>query len=108
MLRALYDYGKAHPEILLPYGCAMRKVKYIIDITKGGAFVGIRKAENEEIICPTVGSATRGGGATANVLVEKASAAICLVSGIEEKKKKQIINTSNNKKKKTKKKIYPL
>lgn len=90
MLRALYDYGKAHPEILLPYGCAMRKVKYIIDITKGGAFVGIRKAENEEIICPTVGSATRGGGATANVLVEKASAAICLVSGIEEKKKKQI------------------
>lgn len=82
MLRALYDYGRTHPDILTTPGCAPRTVKYIVDLDMYGNFVAVRRSDVTRVICPDVGGATRGNGSVSNVLIEKASIALHFDSGL--------------------------
>lgn len=81
MVRALYEYGKAHPEVLKLPGCSDRTIKYVVELDGVGNFVSIRPSERRTVICPDMGGATRGSGTVSNVLMEKASISIKLNSG---------------------------
>lgn len=80
MLKALYDYGVAHPEIVLPPSTSMRGIKFVVELTPNGDLVGIRKSEKKAVSCPDIGGATRGSGTTSNILIEKAELSIQLES----------------------------
>lgn len=86
MLRALYDYGMAHPEIIPPAGYVSRTLHYIVELDAVGNFLGIRKSEDSRVLCPDVTGATRGSGQVSNVLMEKACIALCLDTGDDGKK----------------------
>lgn len=81
MLRALYDYAMSHPDIRSSFGCSLRTVKYVVELDGSGGFLGIRKSEVPQVLCPDMGSATRGGGRISNVLMDKAVVSIRLDSG---------------------------
>ena len=38
MLRALYDYAQAHPEIVLPLGWAYRTIDFVVDLPASGPY----------------------------------------------------------------------
>lgn len=80
MLKALYDYGVAHPEIILPPKTSMRGIKFVVELTPNGDLVGVRKSEKKMVSCPDIGGATRGSGTTSNILMEKAELSIQLES----------------------------
>lgn len=97
MFKALYDYGKAHPEILLPPNWAKRKLEYIVDFTETGLYVGLRAAEKNTVVnCPDVGSGTRGSDGAPNPLMEKAEISICTESSRTESQMK-LLNKKRSK-----------
>lgn len=81
MLKALYDYGKAHPETRQRENWSKRTMKYVVELDANGSLVAVRRSEFDKIMCPDAGSVTRGSGTTPNVLIEKASIAIGLDDG---------------------------
>lgn len=85
MLKALYDYGKTHPDVRTFPGCSQRTLKYIVELDAAGNFVDIRRSDVGSVICPDVGSAARGTGVISNVLMEKASISLSLDSGVSGK-----------------------
>ena len=85
MLRALYEYGKSHPEVLKLPGFSDRTIKYVVELDGTGGFVSIRPSERRSVSCPDMGGATRGSGVVANVLMEKASISIGLDPGVSGK-----------------------
>lgn len=80
MLKGLCEYGKSHPEVVMPAGYAIRTVKFLTDLSSGGKFVMLRGASDDkkglQVRCPDVGGAAQGG--KANVLIEKAAVALGL------------------------------
>ena len=79
MLRALYDYAQAHPEIVLPLGWAYRTIDFVVDLpVSGPGIIGVRALDKSDrrVACPSAGKIT--SGADAHPIAEKASVAICL------------------------------
>lgn len=81
MLRALYDYGVSHPEILNTPGCARRTVNYIVDLTGSGDFIGLRKSADKKLVCPSVAGANVGRNPVCNPVMERASVSIGMDPG---------------------------
>lgn len=79
MLKALYDYGVAHPEIILPPETSMRGIKFVVELTPNGDLVGVRQSKEKAVPCPDIGGATRSG-TISNILMEKAELSIRLNS----------------------------
>lgn len=76
MFKALYDYGKSHPDILCPPGCRTKKVKYLVELDGNGNLLDVRPASEGEqsVIAPCVESAAH----QPDVCIEKA----CVVLSI--------------------------
>lgn len=82
MLKALYDYGIAHPDVVLPRGYTLRTIKWVACIGVSGDFLGIRPFEVKQVPCPDAGGEAKGLG---NVCMEKAGIAIGLDTGVSGK-----------------------
>lgn len=78
MLKALYDYGVAHPEIVQLPGHAPLTLKFVVDLTSTCDVVGIRRSDRKTVIAPDAGSAKCGTGTTCGPFMEKAEIAISL------------------------------
>lgn len=95
MLKALYEYGRDHPDVCLPPGCTYRTLKWIIALDKWGDFLGIRQSERKQVICPNAGSKA-GGIGNVNIIMEKASNCLGLGAkdeSLAEKFRKSLIET---------------
>ena len=78
MFKALYEYGKSHPEILNLPGLSERNIHYIVELDSKGNFVAVRPSERKKIKCPNVVGKTTGTSKVSNVLMEKASVSLGL------------------------------
>lgn len=78
MLKALYDYGQAHPEVIQHPGCEYRSIQYVADLTGDGGLIGVRKLDKSEqrVMCPSAGNIT--SKADAHPVADKALVAIRL------------------------------
>lgn len=80
MLKALYDYGIAN-DLAIPAGFMKKPIKAYILLTQRGDYLGIELPENDEQICPDIGSMAQGPD-KCNPLAEK----VDIVLGISGKK----------------------
>lgn len=78
VIRALYEYALAHPEIVQRPGFEYRSVPFVVDLSTSGVPLGVRKLDKESrrVMCPSAGNiASR---IEAHPVAEKASVAICV------------------------------
>ena len=81
MLRALYDFGINHPDVVFPVGCSMRKIHFEVCLDSKGKFVDILKHEKgSTVLCPDEGTSLTGVNTRSNVFMEKALVAVLLPS----------------------------
>ncbi len=80
MLKALYDYGIAN-KLAIPAGFMKKPIKAYIVLTQRGDYLGIESVENDEQICPDIGSMAQGPD-KCNPLAEK----VDIVLGTDGKK----------------------
>ena len=81
MLKALYEFGINHPDVVFPAGCSMRKIQFEVCLDSNGKFVDILKHEKgSTVLCPDEGTSLTGVNTRANVFMEKALVAILLPS----------------------------
>lgn len=86
MLRALYDYGIRNG-LAIPPGFAKKPIRAYIVLSENGTYVGIEKCENENLICPDIGSAAQGPD-KCHPLAEKMKIIFNGVSGSDDSAKK--------------------
>lgn len=78
MLKALYEYGLAHPEAVLPFGHEYKGVDYVVDLTSNGDVVTVHKPEKRLTIAPGINGKSKGTSGKSCPMIEKALISVAM------------------------------